>query len=201
MKTTAIIATSLIGLLSACGGGSTSLSFAELNEMQIESFDAIRGGSSTPAADLPMSGQFTYKGATQVFIEEFAGSSEDDFLAYGEATVLADFDNGTLEATADNFFQVTNLVENGAFTQPADYAGSAIDGSLTVSLTQIGEFNDYLGSSSGSLTDLAGRVYDLNLTDAADADFEGADANLIDIDVDADNATSIIDIGIAGIRQ
>jgi len=166
------ICTSLLAsiALSACGGTTVSLDDikTELKQSNFFSLEEDGFGDPTPDGALPTS-TASYTGfAIAGLAQEGADSGN---VAFGYATIEADFAAGSVSGLADNFYQIDQASDE-AFAELSDdeqvdaLTGDAISGSFSLDLLQsVSGENGFEGSVSGSLRFKDGTV--LALDDAA----------------------------------
>lgn len=103
---------SVISLLSACGGTSTPLTFAEVtaqaNSLEAQYLADFNSNNWTPLNTLPTTDTAAYSGSIGFGAPGDTNvSSVADIGLLGEMTVTADFDDSSIIGTANNFYTTT----------------------------------------------------------------------------------------------
>ena len=107
---------------------------------------ALDARYNTTAASMPTTGTATFTGQSGLGLTSAAG---DDYLFIGDAAVLADFQNGTMDGTLGSFRGVVEAGGVGPVSEAVDYGGTITLSNGAIGATQA---NDFDGDFDGTLT-------------------------------------------------
>jgi len=108
----------------------------------------VQNLSPTSFAAVPTTGSATFEGYGNLYIDRVRDAQGDGLFAIGDATIVADFQNGTVTGQVDNLIGATNVRLNGS----GEVVTSAID-SLDVSgQIDLGLNESAIGNDDGTKT-------------------------------------------------
>ena len=129
-------------------------------------------GSDLTGADMPNFGSATYNGNWAATVQEADEEGNGDItLTSGEATIEAEFEMGTIEATLDNLATLSGDISGNTFSGDEAEIDAASTLSLSATATFTGTFN---GGFYGPKAAEAGGVFDFASEDNKDGAFRGA---------------------------
>lgn len=143
------MAGSALMVLSGCLGSETppvEPTFLEEARTFVDVGTQLDGVFNTAFKGMPITGTARYNGQSGLVLTSAAG---DDFLLLGNAAMLADFQNGTMDGTFGSFRGVILPGGAGPAGAETDYAGTIV---LANGAIGVARPNDFDGDFSGSLT-------------------------------------------------
>ncbi|WP_386679263.1 hypothetical protein [Loktanella sp. R86503] len=115
----------VLALLSACGGAGTPVTQAPTGlDAQIAAgerlVNRLDGVAATQFTAMPTTGQATFTGVANLFIDPVIATDADDIVVLGDLTTTANFDTGVMRGRIDNLNGATGFTASGYREIPVD---------------------------------------------------------------------------------
>lgn len=108
----------------------------------------IQDLSATAFAAVPTTGSATFEGYGNLYIDRVRDAQGDGLFAIGDATLVADFDAGTLTGEVDNLVGATNVrLNNQNKVITSDVKSLEVAGTI-----ELGANESYIGNDAGTKT-------------------------------------------------